>query len=371
MPAALLLALLAGPPAPACTFCGGGLANRQTLREHYTTATVVLHGHLRNAKVDATGVGGTTELHVEAVLKTPPGFAPGKVVVLRQYYPLVGDTPTGYVLFGGVAGGGFDAVHGVPATAAGVAYLRAAAALPADPARRLAFAFAHLDAADASVSADAFLEFAKASDADILRAKAALDPARLKRWLADPAAPADRLGVYALMLGACGTPADAKILSDLTDANPLPERAAANLAGLLAGRLLLDPAGGWAATEAALAGPGRPFGERLAAVNTVRFVQATRPDLKPAALGCLRAAIRQGDLADLAIDDLRRWGWWELTADVLAKADGTTTIVRRAVVRYAVACPAPEAKRFVEAARAKEPKLVADVEESVRLFGSK
>ena len=374
MRSALLFSILALVPVPAtaCTFCGGGPANRQTLREHHRTATVVLFGHLRNAKVDATGVGGTTDFHVETVLKSDPAFTPGKVVVLRQYYPLVGDTPTGFVLFGGVADGRFDAVHGVPATAAVAAYLRDIVALPADDSvRRLGFAFAHLDAADPSASADAFLEFAKAADAEILRAKAVLDPAKLKRWLADPATPAERLGVYGLLLGACGGPADAKVFADLTHASPLPERVASNLAGLLAGWLMLDPTAGWAATEAALAGPDRPFNERLAAVSTVRFVQATRPDLKPAVLACLRAAILRSELADLAIDDLRRWGWWELTADVLAKYDGAATIVRRAVVRYAVACPAAEAKRFVEMARGREPKLVGDVEESVRIYGSK
>jgi hypothetical protein len=217
------------------------------------------------------------------------------------------------------------------------------------------------------------LEFAKASDAELLKAKAVLDPAKLRKWLADPNTPADRLGVYGLLLGACGGPDDAKTLARLVgEPSPLPERVASNLGGLLAGYLMLDPKAGWTAVEAALTDPARPFHERLAAIGTVRFIQATRPDAKPAVLGCYRATIRHGDLADLAIDDLRRWGWWGLTADVLAKFDATPSpppVLRRGVLRYALGCPNAEAKQFLEVARTREPKLVADVEESVRLFG--
>jgi hypothetical protein len=369
MRTALILMLAAATPVTACTFCSGGFANRQTLRDQYATATVVLYGHLRNAKVDGTGIGGTTEFHIVTVLKTEPGFAPGPMVLLPRYYPLIGDTPTGFVLFGGVADGRFDVIHGVPATAVLVEYLQAAVAVV--PERRLGFAFAHLDAQDSSISHDAFLEFAKASDADILRAKAQLDPAKIKRWLTDPATPSERLGVYGLLLGACGRADDAQVIAELTGSSPLPERIASNLAGLLAGRLLLDPEGGWAAVEQVLAGPGRPFSERLAAVSTIRFVQSTRPDLRPAIVRCYQAAIRQGDLADLVIDDLRRWGWWELTAEILAKYEAGVAITRRAIIRYALTCPAAEARQLVEVARGQDPKLVASVEESVRLYGGK
>jgi hypothetical protein len=42
--------------------------------------------------------------------------------------------------------------------------------------------------------------------------------------------------------------------------------------------------------------------------------------------------------------------------------------VRRGIVRYALQCPAEEAKRFIVAVRQKDPKLVEKVEESLKLY---
>ncbi|MGL6095557.1 MAG: hypothetical protein ACRC7O_07155, partial [Fimbriiglobus sp.] len=183
---ALCLAVLAavGPPAAACTFCAGGFAGRQTLREHHRDAKVVLHGTLKNPKFDPTGFGGTTELHVAAALKPDPAL--GKVVILPKYLPVIGDTPADHLVFGAVVDGKLDPVHGVPATSAAAEYVAAAGKLPDDPARRLAFFFGHLDSPDATIAADAFLEFAKAPDAEILKAKPALAPAKLRKLIADP-----------------------------------------------------------------------------------------------------------------------------------------------------------------------------------------
>ena len=36
-------------------------------------------------------------------------------------------------------------------------------------------------------------------------------------------------------------------------------------------------------------------------------------------LKCCAALLPHGDLADQAIEDLRRWGYWDLTTDVLAQ----------------------------------------------------
>ena len=52
---------------------------------------------------------------------------------------------------------------------------------------------------------------------------------------------------------------------------------------------------------------------------------------------CRAAAARR--LADQAIEDLRRWGYWDLTTDVLAQYSKPThaaPIVRRSIVRYAL-----------------------------------
>src|SRR5258708_1459446 len=80
---------------------------------------------------------------------------------------------------------------------------------------QLAFAFKHVEAGDETVSDDALLEFAKASDGEILKAKAHLDANKLKLMLKNPKTPAFRLGVYAVLLGLCGEKADAAVLAGM------------------------------------------------------------------------------------------------------------------------------------------------------------
>ncbi len=369
---ALALVILTDPFAAACSFCGG-LASRQTLREHFQRANYVAHGKLANPRFDPNGGRGTTEFRVGKVLKPDPAVGNRAVVVLPSYLPVIGDTPPDYLVFCSTAGGKLDPLHGVPATAAVTDYLLGAAKLDdKDAVARLEYFFKHLDSADPTVAADAFLEFGKASDAEIVKARTALDPATLRKLLADPRTPVDRLGVFATLLGLCGDRADAAMLAGLVAKQPTPERVRENLGGYLAALALLDSAKGWMAIETVLTDPKRPFDQRLTAIATVRYFRATHEaDAKPHVLRCYRAILAAGDLADLAADDLRRWGWWDLTPEVLKPFDAPThaaPVVRRAVVRYALQCPSVEARRFVAAVRQKDPKLVARVEETLKLY---
>ncbi|HEX4612346.1 MAG TPA: hypothetical protein VH092_29395 [Urbifossiella sp.] len=373
--AAALAAVVLAPavPAAACTFCDGGVRTRQSLRLHHAGAKVVIAGQLKNPRFDPATDGGTTEFHVATVLKDHAARGGRGVLTLPKYLPVVGNTPPDYLLYCDVVSGALDPVYGLPAPAAVVEYARAAAAATdPDPVKQLGFFFRHLDHPHPAVAADAFLEFARASDADILKAAATFDRAKVRRLIADPATPAERLGVFAFLLGASGTADDAAFLAAMLTPNPTPDRASAAFGGLLAGYILLKPQEGWAFAAGVLADERRGYSDRLSTVNTVRFFQATRAaESKPHVLRCCAALLPCGDLADQAAEDLRRWGYWELTADVLGqfgKPTHAAPIVRRAIVRYALTCPADEARRFVAALRQSDPRLVADVEEMLRRF---
>ena len=78
-------------------------------------------------------------------------------------------------------------------------YIRDSSKMKDQPtAARLGFFFRHLDSADATVAADAFAEFAKATDAEVLSSKAQLKPSVLRKFILDPKTPVERLGVYAI-----------------------------------------------------------------------------------------------------------------------------------------------------------------------------
>lgn len=373
---ALLLVAVGSVPLFACSFCGDGYARRQTLREKFAEAKVVAVGVLKNpvARDDGTG---TTEFHVTHVLKSDPALGKTTVIVVPRYLPVVGDTPPDYVFFCSVADGRVEPTDGLPGGKAVADYLAAVAKLDAKApaADRIGLFFRHLDAADPAVVADAFLEIARTSDADLAQAKAALDPKKVRRWLADPKVPDDRVGVLGLLLGLCGDATDAaRLRAELTAANP-SERVLSNLGGLLTGLILLNPTAGWDLAGEVLASPTRTFSDKLGVIATVRFFQATRPkESKERVLACLRATIANADLADLAVDDLRRWGWWDLTPAVLdafGRPTHAAPVVRRGIVRYALQCPDDKAKAFVAALRTTDPALVKKVEDGLKLYEKK
>jgi hypothetical protein len=371
--AASLAFIAAALPADACTFCDGSFRTKQTLRMHFAQAKAVLHGQLKNPRFDPKTDDGFTDLHVATALKDDPARGGRGVVVLRTYLPVVANTPPDYLLFCNVASGALDPTFGLPVTPAIIDYLRDAAKFnDADPAAKLAYFFKHLDSPDATISADAFFEFARAADADILKAAKHIDPAKVRKLIADANTPPERMGVFAFLLGVSGGPADAAFLARMLSEHPLPERSASAFGGLLAGLILLAPNDGWPLAANVLADSKRPYSVRLSAIGTVRFLQSTRgADCKAEVLKCCAKLLPHGDLADQAIEDLRRWEYWDLTRDVLAqfgKSTHAAPIVRRAIVRFALCAPGDEAKRFVAAVRQSDPKLVKSVEEMLELY---
>ncbi|MCI0703122.1 MAG: hypothetical protein L0241_18750 [Planctomycetia bacterium] len=365
--------LLTASPVGACTFCDGNVRARPTLRMQYAQSKAVLHGKLKNPRFDPKTDEGFTDLHISSALKDDPARGNQNVLVLRQYLPVIGDTPADYLVFCNVAEGKLDVFGGVPAPLAVVEYLKAAAKLEsADAPTRLGFFFKHLASPEAIVAADAFVEFARASDTDIVKSAKQFDPAVMRKLIADEKIPGERLGVFAFLLGVSGGPADAAFLAELLKKSPMPERISGSFGGLLAGYVLLAPKDGWAFTTSVLGSDKQPYPARLSAISTVRFFQAYQGNAcKPEVLKCCSALLPHGDLADQAIEDLRRWGWWDLSADVFAqfgKPTHSAPIVRRCIVRYALTCPNADAKKFVEAVRRSDPKLVTSVEEQLKLF---
>ena len=366
------VAILATPPATACTFCGGGVSSRQTLREHFQQAKFVAYGQLKNPRFDPNGTMSTTDFHVSEVLKHHEKLGNQAVLTLPKYIPVIGNTAPDFLIFATVVDDKPDPIHGLPATPSVTEYVKSLCKLDVkDATKRLAFYFTYLDSRDPILAGDAFLEFAKASDAEITAARVALVPTTLRKLLTNPETPVDRLGVYAMMLGLCGTAEDQLGFSKLLQTQPLPDRIRDNLGGYLAAMTLLDPNAGWATVEAISTDAKRPYAERISAIGTVRFFHTTRPqETKAQVLKCYRGLLAHSDLADMAIEDLRRWGYWELTPDILSqfsKPSHSGRLIRRSIVHYALSCPGADAARFINMVQMSDPKLVETVRELMTL----
>ena len=127
------------------------------------------------------------------------------------------------------------------------------------------------------------------------------------KWLQDPSTPAFRLGLYGSMLGHSGKPEYAALLRKMLD-DP-QKQTASGIDGMMAGYVLLKPKEGWEYVRGILKDPSKQFLLRYAALRAVRFFWDTRPDVidKKEQVDALCLLLDQSDIADLAIEDLRKW----------------------------------------------------------------
>ncbi len=368
--AALLLALIASPSG-ACPFCS---MQGQTLTGEVSQASMVLFGKLTNAKEKANG-DGTTDLEVETVVKDHEIRAGRKAITLERY---IDSDPNGkyrYLVFCDVFKKKIDPYRGIAVKADSdlPKYLKGALELKdAKLEKRLRFCFDYLDNADVEVSNDAYKEFANADYKDYRDMTKDLPAEKVAGWLKDPKTPGFRFGLYASMLGHCGKPDDAKILRRLLD-DP-EQRVTSGVDGILAGYVMLQPKEGWQYIRGVLADPKKEFALRYASLRSMRFFWEYRPDVvakKDLAEGAA-ILLDQSDIADLAVEDLRKWSCWDMADRVLALRDKkevySIPIVKRSVLRFALSAKDnAAAKKYVEEQRSKDAEAVSSAEELLKL----
>ncbi len=370
----LLLAYLAvglsASPGEACPFCTD---RGQTLNEEVSLASMVIFGDPRNADL----AKDTTDLKIEVVVKDHK--ARNKklgVIKLSRYIPPAEDGKQyKYLVFFDVFEKKMDAYRGVNLKPDSKLpeYLRRARAVKDKPlAERLRFFFDYLDSDDLDVASDSYKEFGNTDYKDYRGVAKTLPADRVVRWLKDPNTPSMRFGLYASMLGHCGKEKDSAILKHLLD-DP-DHRAGSGVDGVFAAYVMLKPKEGWKYLTDVLKDNKQDFIVRYAALRAVRFLHDYRTDLvskKDLVAGsCL--LLSQDDIADLAIEDLRKWQCWDKANQVLALR-GTPVynkmpIVRRAMLRYCLSCPAnAAAKAYVAERRKADAEGVEEAEELLKL----
>lgn len=193
--AALALAIANGAAALACPFCS---VQGQTLAGEVAQADLIVLGTLKNAKRDANDLSkGTTELHVESIVKDHPYAAGKKMLLLPRYvqidpanpnakmmvflnlYSTTTDTAAAAaispVVLSNFSRYQLDPYRGdelekdskLPAYLAGSAAVR-----DKDAVTKLKYFFDYLDSPESKINTDAFLEFANADYKDVRRFRA-------------------------------------------------------------------------------------------------------------------------------------------------------------------------------------------------------
>lgn len=381
LPAVAGLMFALPSPTAACPFCS---PMGETLAGEVNQADFIVFGTLSNAKRDPNDPTafnkGTTDLSVDLVIKDDPAIKGKKVVTIPKFIPPDPKNPNQkHLVFFKQYGGQLDAYRGeaVAADSKLPEYLKGAIAVRAkDSLTRLTYFFDYLEAPDLVVSSDAYSEFGYADYKEI-RALAdkwkgdATKGKQLLAWLKDPNTRPTRYGLYGLLLGHCGKAEDATALRALLDDK---DRAySSGLDGVVAGYVLLDPKAGWDYLLGIVGDPKKDFSVRYAGLRTVRFFWESRPDIIPnkQVLDAMKVLMEQPDLADLPIEDLRKWKVWDLAPVVLGYAakesHNTIPIVNRAVLKFAIAASWADPKNtaaaeFVARARQKDAKKVEFLE---------
>jgi hypothetical protein len=303
-----------------------------------------------------------------------PFFAGAKVVRLPRKIP-VDPKNNRFLIFFDVFQGKIDPYFGTPVTSPAVIdYVQEVASIiPTDRIGILSHAFRYLDHPDSAIAADALREFVDDGDADYRPLAGVLSADKIAGWLRDPKTPDFKVGLYAELLGHCGGVEHARLLRKMLDRSN-EQASPGRTEGLLVGYTLLQPREGRAAFDALLADSSRQFPDRYGALRAIRYFWETRPDVvdQKELLRMLGRLLEQSDIADLAIEYLRKWRQWQLADQVMALKDrpsrNTIPMMRGALLRFALCCPKNTAAAdYVEQMLREYPDKVAEVEEVLRL----
>jgi hypothetical protein len=357
-----------------------GLEASPTLREQAAAARLVLYGTLANPRPrgGADSTEGTTDLRVLAVLKGSPDLKGRKVVELPRHIPVADpQNPPAFLIFLDLVKGKADPRGGVQVkSAAMVDYLKGAMALdPKKSSAFLSYFFRHLDHADREIADDALLEFARIDYRDVPSWAKGLPADKIAGWLEQPNLLPARVRLYAPLLGDCGGDRHAALLRRMLD-QARKQEGDRGVDGLFLGYTILRPREGWAYLQTILGDPESPFHFRFQGLRATRFLWGARQGVvsKEKLVGGILLLVGQGDIADLAVEELRQWKQWEPAEQVLSyygKASHAVPIIRRAIIRYALCCPdRPTVRMFLAERRRDAPEMVQETEETLALEGT-
>ena len=235
---------------------------------------------------------------------------------------------------------------------------------------RMRYSAKYLNSPCKEVAASARIEFVKADYANLRKVAETLSPDTFVKSLQNPETTLEQLGTQAMLLGHCGKKEHAILLRKLIDEHLA--KGGSHLEGLLFGYVLLDRKNGWDILAQSALQNERSFLIRYQAYRTLRRIDEDRPDLFEVKqrIAAITRILDMPDMADLAVETLRRSKRWEqcdAVLDLHGKDGFGAPIIRRSVLYFALQCPLPAAKNFVFNERTRDPEYVAEAEELIAL----
>lgn len=366
-----LVALLSPALSLACILC---TSQGSPLSKEIADAKLVVFGKVVDARLGPDGMKGTSDVVVESLLQGDTAFIKNNRLVLPRYVPPVPGVK--YIIFLDVIQGQIDPYRSIVCSSDRLLqYLQKMPKLtglgtPSERQARLKFTFDYFQDAEPELAADAYKEWSIADNKDVAAIASQVDAAKLRRWLLDPKTPPHCLSLYSYLLGCSGNSSDVELIKKLALTPPDAKYHGA-LDGMLSGIQHQQPGEVWTLAQTILRDPQRTFTERYAVLRFTRFVKEVQYEaVKTQINATLLLFLNQPDMVDLVIEQMRLMKNWEHQVKVLKLYDSSAApITRRAIIRYALHCPTPEAQALIRTLRQKEPETVNEVEELLQLSG--
>ncbi len=335
----------------------------KTLREVADDSKFVAVG--RAESVRDTPNGHTTEIRLTKFIKGHPTIRVETVIQVPHLVPIPDPkNPPQLLVFGSIENGKPNIDRGEQLTSALLEYFNGSLAIDVkDRVKLMRHAFAYLEHEEGSIRDDAFHTFRNSTDPDIREAGQHLSAVKLRGWLQAESTRGERIRMYAFLLAHCGEKADAALLRKCLD-KWVKGEPSGFLDGALTAFTILDPKAGWAYTCELCKSQDTPFTFRYAALSSACYFHNTHPGVltQDEVRGLLELFLKQDDMADMPIEDLRKWKDWTFTEEILGlynKKGFDEPLVRRAIIKYAICCPDPSAAKLIAELRAADPKRIA------------
>lgn len=369
---------------PAWGDCPLHIQNRQYLASSdFTSAKgIIVAKLLRSSPLDgkADGISGTSEWEILRVLR-PHALIPHGKITLDRHVSM--DPKDHIVIFFDVHKGKLDPFKGrigkadsaYPQFVVGAPTWKENAT-PRARAERLPFFFGYFEHPEEDIANEAFNEWAYVSSAAMAMATRRLPAgaaAKLRGWVKDAKTPRHRVGLYAFLLGLVSD--QPKKDADLIKSLLVVDREKSGgvfYQGLMAGYLQLVPGENtWKWFREIVSNPNASFVHRYSALQFLQFQEPLQPlQTRRQAIDFLAPLVDQDDITDIAIEQLRKWQLWAHTDKILDTywtEAAEPPIVAHTIIRYALVCPHPSCSKFIDDLRRRNPELIQDMEELLKL----
>ena len=368
-----VLLLLVGWPmreAQACPFCG---PPQTRLSERLSKNDVTVIAEFLETTPGKNGIGGNARFRTIERLRGPEGkltFLKGDSIVLPR--ELNGVRGQRCLLFGRKE----DEItweSPVPLSDEAERYLRKFPATDDPVTKRLEYFVEHLESADALIAMDSMAEFAVVPYSEVTTLAAKLPREKLRIWLTDEQTIPQRLGLYGMMLGLCGTAEDAEFLRSMIE-SPKSEFPL-GLDGITFGYLLLTKSDGLDVIDRSKLQPPTTKPEELSSIMAALRVMWTdggdripRERLRQS----MRLCLNRPETAERAIGDLARWKDWSIQDRLMSlygAKDFDDSHTRKAIACYFVTASKSksseaklQARKNLDKLRERDPNVVKAAE---------